>query len=59
MGNPKFIPYETIVRATSSDPEAVDEVGKSDVSQSLYNLKDAVNMLNFLQTNNIMDNDGA
>ena len=26
MGNPKLIPYETIVRATSGDPEAVDEV---------------------------------
>lgn len=29
--------------------------GKSDVSQSLYNLKDAANMLNFLTANNIMD----
>ncbi len=26
MGNPKLIPYETIVWATSGDPEAVDEV---------------------------------
>ena len=26
MGNPKLIPYETIVRATSGEPEAVDEV---------------------------------
>ena len=26
MGNPKLIPYETIVRATSGDPEAVEEV---------------------------------
>ena len=26
MGNRKLIPYETIVRATSGDPEAVDEV---------------------------------
>ena len=25
MGNPKLIPYETIVRATSGDPEAVNE----------------------------------
>lgn len=31
------------------------QVGKSDVSQSLYNLKDAANMLNFLTANNIMD----
>ena len=29
--------------------------GKSQVSQSLYNLKDAAKMLNFLQANNIMD----
>ena len=26
MGNPKLIPYENIVRATSGDPEAVEEV---------------------------------
>ena len=26
MGNPKLIPYETIVRATSGEPEAIDEV---------------------------------
>ncbi len=26
MRNPKLVPYETIVRATSGDPEAVDEV---------------------------------
>ncbi len=26
MGNSKLIPYETIVRATNGDPEAVDEV---------------------------------
>ena len=26
MGNPKLIPYETIVRATSGQPEAADEV---------------------------------
>ena len=26
MGNPNLVPYETIVRATSGDPEAVDEV---------------------------------
>ena len=25
-GNPKLIPYETIVRATSGEPEAVEEV---------------------------------
>lgn len=31
------------------------QAGKSDVSQSLYNLKDAANMLNFLIRNNIMD----
>ena len=31
------------------------QAGKSGYSQSLYNLKDAANMLNFLQTNNIMD----
>ena len=29
--------------------------GKSQVSQSIYNLKDAAKMLNFLQSNNIMD----
>ena len=29
--------------------------GKPGYSQSLYNLKDAAKMLNFLQTNNIMD----
>lgn len=26
MGNTELVPYETIVRATSGDPEAVDEV---------------------------------
>ncbi len=26
MGNPNLIPYETIVRATSGEPEAVNEV---------------------------------
>jgi len=26
VGNPKLIPYETIVRATSGEPEAVEEV---------------------------------
>lgn len=26
MGNLKLVPYETIVRATSGEPEAVDEV---------------------------------
>ena len=26
MGNPKLIPYETIVRATIGDPEALEEV---------------------------------
>ena len=26
MGNPKLVPYETIVRATSGEPEAVEEV---------------------------------
>ena len=26
MGNPNLIPYETIVRATEGEPEAVDEV---------------------------------
>ena len=26
MGNPNFLPYETIVRETSGEPEAVDEV---------------------------------
>ena len=26
MRNPKLVPYETIVRATSGEPEAVDEV---------------------------------
>ncbi len=31
------------------------QTGKSGYSQSLYNLKDAAKMLNFLQTNNIMD----
>ena len=31
------------------------QAGKSGYSQSLYNLKDAANMLNFLQANNIMD----
>ena len=29
--------------------------GKSQTSQSIYNLKDAAKMLNFLQANNIMD----
>ena len=32
--------------------------GKSQVSQSIYNLKDAAKMLNFLQANNIMDMTG-
>ena len=31
------------------------QAGKSGYSQSLYNLKDAANMLNFLTANNIMD----
>ena len=31
------------------------QAGKTGYSQSLYNLKDAAKMLNFLQTNNIMD----
>lgn len=31
------------------------QAGKSGISQSLYNLKDAANMLNFLTRNNIMD----
>ena len=31
------------------------QAGKSERSQSLYNLKDAANMLNFLQQNQIMD----
>ena len=26
MGNPNLLPYETIVRVTSGDPEAVDGV---------------------------------
>ncbi|NDO50728.1 helix-turn-helix domain-containing protein [Lachnospiraceae bacterium MD335] len=26
MRNPKLVPYETIVRATNGEPEAVDEV---------------------------------
>ena len=26
MGNPNLIPYETIVRSTSGEPEAVEEV---------------------------------
>lgn len=26
MGNPNLVPYETIVRATSGEPEAVEEV---------------------------------
>lgn len=26
MGNPNLLPYETIVRATNGEPEAVDEV---------------------------------
>ena len=34
------------------------QVGKSGYSQSLYNLKDAAKMLNFLQANNIMDMTG-
>ncbi len=31
------------------------QTGKLGYSQSLYNLKDAAKMLNFLQANNIMD----
>ncbi|RAZ12905.1 MobA/MobL family protein, partial [Klebsiella oxytoca] len=34
------------------------QTGKPGYSQSLYNLKDAAKMLNFLQTNNIMDMTG-
>ena len=34
------------------------QAGKPGYSQSLYNLKDAAKMLNFLQTNNIMDMTG-
>lgn len=26
MGNPNLVPYETIIRATSGEPEAVEEV---------------------------------
>ena len=26
MGNPNLLPYETIVRATSGEPEAVNEI---------------------------------
>lgn len=26
MGNPNLLPYETIFRATSGEPEAIDEV---------------------------------
>ena len=26
MGNPNLVPYETIVRATNGEPEAVDKV---------------------------------
>ncbi|MGY3666331.1 MAG: helix-turn-helix domain-containing protein [Roseburia sp. 1XD42-69] len=26
MRNPKLVPYETIIRATSGEPEAIDEV---------------------------------
>ena len=26
MGNPNLVPYETIVRATNGEPEAVEEV---------------------------------
>ena len=26
MGNPNLLPYETIIRATSGEPEAVEEV---------------------------------
>lgn len=26
MGKPNLVPYETIIRATSGEPEAVDEV---------------------------------
>lgn len=25
MGNPNLVPYETIIRATSGEPEAVEE----------------------------------
>ena len=32
-----------------------EQVGKSHISQSIYNLKDAANMLNFLTRNHIMD----
>ena len=35
--------------------ERAQKMLKSQVSQSLYNLKDAAKMLNFLQANNIMD----
>ena len=34
------------------------QAGKPEYSQSLYNLKDAAKMLNFLQANNIMDMTG-
>lgn len=33
--NPKLVPYETIVRATSGEPEAVDE-GKGTVTSKAY-----------------------
>ncbi len=34
MRNPKLVPYETIIRATSGEPEAVDEVFGITASES-------------------------
>ena len=34
MGNPNLLPYETIVRATSGEPEAVDKVFSITASKS-------------------------
>ncbi len=34
MRNPKLVPYETIVRATSGEPEAIDEVLRHTASES-------------------------
>ncbi|MEY8425364.1 hypothetical protein AALB52_22150 [Lachnospiraceae bacterium 38-14] len=37
------------------DHRSYERQGKSQVSQSIYNPKDAAKVLNFLQANNIMD----
>ena len=39
MRNPKLVPYETIIRATSGEPEAVDENPRHEACNGELNVK--------------------